>query len=163
MRIDVAIVDTVPLGVDTPADLERARDTPEVPTMKPGTSTTMAKSTTNKIAFQGEPGANSASRLPRRLSGHGAAALPDLRGRLRRGTSGEAELAMIPIENSVAGRVADIHHLLPDSRLHIIGEHFLPIHYQLMALQGRHAREIKTVHSHIHALGQCRKIIRKLG
>ena len=70
---------------------------------------------------------------------------------------------MIPIENSLAGRVADIHHLLPTSGLHIVGEHFLPIHFQLMAPKGATLKDIRTVHSHIHALGQCRKIIRKHG
>ncbi|MBZ0230186.1 MAG: prephenate dehydratase, partial [Bauldia sp.] len=76
---------------------------------------------------------------------------------------GEADLAMIPIENSVAGRVADIHHLLPTSGLHIVGEHFLPIHFQLMAPKGARQKDVRTVHSHIHALGQCRKIIRANG
>ena len=70
---------------------------------------------------------------------------------------------MIPIENSIAGRVADIHHLLPTSGLHIVGEHFLPIHFQLMALPEADLGTIKDVYSHVHALGQCRKIIRKLG
>ncbi len=69
---------------------------------------------------------------------------------------------MIPIENTIAGRVADIHHLLPESRLHIVGEYFLPIHFDLMVLPGvEDATEIRTVHSHIHALGQCRKYIRR--
>jgi prephenate dehydratase len=70
---------------------------------------------------------------------------------------------MIPIENTIAGRVADIHHLLPESRLHIIGEYFMPIRFQLMVLPGVGHEEIRTVHSHIHALGQCRKIIRSNG
>jgi prephenate dehydratase len=70
---------------------------------------------------------------------------------------------MIPIDNSLAGRVADIHHLLPSSGFHIIGEHFLPIRFQLMAVKGAKLKGIRTVHSHIHALGQCRKIIRKHG
>ena len=77
--------------------------------------------------------------------------------------TGKADLAMIPIENTIAGRVADIHHLLPESKLHIVGEYFLPIHFQLMVLPGVERDEIKTVHSHIHALGQCRKYIRKNG
>jgi prephenate dehydratase len=77
--------------------------------------------------------------------------------------TGKADLAMIPIENTIAGRVADIHYLLPESRLHIVGEYFLPIHFQLMVLPGVQRSEIKTVHSHIHALGQCRKFIRKNG
>jgi prephenate dehydratase len=75
--------------------------------------------------------------------------------------TGKADLAMIPIENTIAGRVADIHHLLPESRLHIIGEYFLPIHFQLMVLPGAKFEGIKSVYSHIHALGQCRKVIRK--
>src|SRR5690606_832873 len=75
--------------------------------------------------------------------------------------TGKADLAMIPIENTLAGRVADIHYLLPRSKLHIVGEYFLPIHFQLMVLPGVDISEIKSVHSHIHALGQCRKIIRK--
>ena len=70
---------------------------------------------------------------------------------------------MIPIENSIAGRVADIHHFLPQSGLHIIGEYFLPIHFQLLAVKGAKIEDLKSVHSHVHALGQCRKIIRKYG
>jgi prephenate dehydratase len=77
--------------------------------------------------------------------------------------TGKADLAMIPIENTIAGRVADIHHLLPESKLHIVGEYFMPIHFQLMVLPGVKRDEIKTVHSHIHALGQCRKYIRRNG
>jgi prephenate dehydratase len=77
--------------------------------------------------------------------------------------SGEADLGMIPIENSVAGRVADIHHLLPQSGLFIVGEWFLPIRHQLMAPRGAKLADVKTVESHVHALGQCRRIIRKLG
>ena len=70
---------------------------------------------------------------------------------------------MIPIENSIAGRVADIHHLLPTSGLHIVGEHFLPIHFQLMALPGADLGTIKTCTAMSMRSGQCRKIIRKLG
>src|SRR5713226_3335528 len=69
-------------------------------------------------------------------------------------SSGEADLGMIPIENSVAGRVADIHHLLPQSGLFIVGEWFEPIHHQLMAPRGAKLAGIKTVESHVHALGQ---------
>jgi prephenate dehydratase len=76
---------------------------------------------------------------------------------------GDAELAMIPIDNSIAGRVADIHHFLPDSGLHIIAEHFLRIRFALMALPGAKLDEITTVHSHVHALGQCRRFIREHG
>ena len=75
---------------------------------------------------------------------------------------GEARLAMIPIENSVAGRVADIHHLLPDSGLFIVAEHFERVRHQLLTLPGVKLGELKTVHSHTMALGQCRKAIRAL-
>lgn len=74
--------------------------------------------------------------------------------------TGGAELAMIPIDNSIAGRVADIHQFLPTSGLHIIAEHFLPIRFHLMALPGTSLDRIETVHSHIHALGQCRAFLR---
>jgi prephenate dehydratase len=74
-----------------------------------------------------------------------------------------AELAMIPIDNSVAGRVADIHHLLPDSGLHIIGEHFQKVVHHLLAPQGATLSGLKTVHSHVHALPQCRRLINELG
>ena len=69
---------------------------------------------------------------------------------------------MIPIENSIAGRVADIHSLLPASGLHIVGETFLPIHFQLLAVPGARIEDLRSVHSHTHALGQCRNIIRRL-
>ncbi|WP_141014860.1 prephenate dehydratase [Nocardioides sambongensis] len=78
-------------------------------------------------------------------------------------TTGAAELAMIPIDNSIAGRVADIHHFLPGSGLHIIGEHYLRIQFMLMAVPDASLDTIRTVHSHVHALGQCRKVIRELG
>ena len=75
----------------------------------------------------------------------------------------KAKLAMIPIDNSVAGRVADIHHLLPDSKLHIIGEHFQRVDHHLLALPGTKIEDLTHVHSHVHALPQCRNIIRELG
>ncbi|MDX2027722.1 MAG: prephenate dehydratase [Alphaproteobacteria bacterium] len=74
---------------------------------------------------------------------------------------GQAELAMIPIENSVAGRVADVHHLLPEGGLHIIGEHFQPVVHHLLALPGAKLADIKQAHSHVQALSQCRTWLRK--
>src|SRR5580704_8031984 len=76
---------------------------------------------------------------------------------------GRAQLAMIPIENSVAGRVADIHHLMPDSGLNIIGEHFERVNHHLLAVPGASLETIRTVRSHVHALSQCRNLIRRLG
>lgn len=113
-----------------------------------------------KIAFQGEPGANSDTACRDAYPDMEPLPCATFEDSLNAIDSGAASLGMIPIENTIAGRVADIHHLLPQSHLHIIGEYFLPIHFQLMALPGVQKSEIKSVHSHIHALGQCRKIIR---
>jgi prephenate dehydratase len=116
-----------------------------------------------RIAFQGEPGANSHLAIEEVFPGATAvpcATFEDALGAIR---LGRADLGMIPIENSVAGRVADIHHLLPASGLFIVGEWFLPVHHQLMAPRGAKLADIKTVESHVHALGQCRHMIRKLG
>jgi prephenate dehydratase len=114
-----------------------------------------------RIAYQGEPGANShiacADVYPD-LEPLACATFEDAFAALQEGS---VELAMIPIENSIAGRVADIHSLLPASGLHIIGETFLPIHFQLLAIPGARIEDLKSVHSHIHALGQCRNIIRR--
>jgi prephenate dehydratase len=115
------------------------------------------------IAYQGEPGANShiacINRAPG-LSPTACATFEDAIGAVRTGT---ARYAMIPVENSVAGRVADVHHLLPNSGLHIAGEHFERIYHQLMALPQAALETVKTVHSHTHALGQCRTVIKALG
>src|SRR6266700_8408423 len=70
---------------------------------------------------------------------------------------------MIPLHHSVAGRVAAIHHLMPESGLHLVAEHFMPVRHQLLAVNGATLDGIRTVESHVHALGQCRKVIRKLG
>jgi len=123
----------------------------------------MAPKTDNLIAFQGLPGAYSdlacrnafpdMETLP-------CAAFEDVFAAVH---DGKARLAMIPIENSVAGRVADIHHLLPGSGLHIIGEHFQRVNHQLLVLKGTKIEDLKTVHSHVHALSQCRKIMREYG
>src|SRR3979409_2332816 len=125
----------------------------------------MIKTTTtpNKIAFQGEAGANSHIAIAEAYPDAEALACPTFEDAVAGITAGEADLGMIPIENSVAGRVADIHHLLPESGLFIVGEWFLPIHHQLMAPRGAKLSGIKTVESHVHAPGQCRRIIRKLG
>jgi prephenate dehydratase len=115
----------------------------------------------NKIAFQGEPGANSDTACRNMYPGMEPLPCPTFEDAFNAVESGKARLAMIPIENTIAGRVADIHHLLPESPLHIIGEYFLPIHFQLMAMKGTKLDDIANVLSHIHALGQCRKILRK--
>jgi prephenate dehydratase len=116
-----------------------------------------------KIAYQGEPGANSHIACIEAYPTCEPMPCGTFEDAFQAVADGEAQLAMIPIDNSVAGRVADIHHLLPRSNLYIIGEHFLPVHHQLMIVPGADMSTVRTVHSHVHALGQCRKAIRELG
>lgn len=75
---------------------------------------------------------------------------------------GEVDLAMIPVDNTLAGRVADVHRLIPDNNVFIIGEHFQPIHHCLLGVKGSKIEDLKYVHSHIHALPQCRQLIKEL-
>jgi prephenate dehydratase len=116
-----------------------------------------------KIVFQGEPGANSHLAIHEVYADAEAMPCATFEDCFAAITSGEAEIGMIPIENSVAGRVADIHHLMPHAGLHIVGEHFMPVRHQLLGVKGATLADIKTVESHVHALGQCRKVIRELG
>jgi prephenate dehydratase len=115
------------------------------------------------ISYQGEPGANSHIACADVYPGWTPLPCATFEDALTAVQDGSAALGMIPIENSIAGRVADIHALMPGAGLHIVGEYFLPIHFQLLGLKGARIEGIRTVHSHIHALGQCRKIIRRLG
>jgi prephenate dehydratase len=116
-----------------------------------------------KIAFQGEKGANSHIAIHEAYPTAEALPYATFEDAFTAIVSGEADLGMIPIENSLAGRVADIHHLMPTAGLHIVGEWFLPIRNQLMAPKGATLQGIRTVESHVMALGQCRNFIRKLG
>src|ERR1700741_3574090 len=116
-----------------------------------------------KIAYQGEPGANSHIACQQAYRNYEPLACPTFEDAFAAVRGGRAALAMIPIDNSLAGRVADIHHLMPASQLHIVAEWFLPVQHQLAAPRGATLRTIRTVESHIHALGQCRSVIRKLG
>ncbi len=117
----------------------------------------------NIIAFQGETGAN--SDIACRTVRPGMETLPctsfeDTFAAVR---DGKAAFAMIPIDNSVAGRVADIHHLLPESGLFIIGEHFQRVEHHLLAVKGTKLEELTHVRSHVHALNQCRNFIQEHG
>jgi prephenate dehydratase len=116
-----------------------------------------------RVVFQGEPGANSHIACLEVFPDCEPVPQPTFEDCFQAVASGEVQLAMIPIENSVAGRVADIHHLLPTSDLSIIGEHFLPVHHQLLGVPGATVKELEVVQSHVQALGQCRKLIRSLG
>ncbi len=117
---------------------------------------------TKKIIFQGERGANSDLACREAYPNYEPVPAATFEDCFTALTNGDVDLGMIPIENSVAGRVADIHHLMPTSKLHIIGEWFLPIRNQLMAPKGATLQTIKSVQSHVMALGQCRNIIREL-
>jgi prephenate dehydratase len=117
----------------------------------------------NTIAFQGEAGAN--SHIACREAFPDMVDLPcdTFEDVFAAVNEGRARLAMIAIENSLAGRVADVHHLIPGTGLYIVGEHFLPVRHQLLGLKGTKIEDIKSVHRHVHALGQCRRAIRELG
>jgi prephenate dehydratase len=129
----------------------------------PNNSGDKSSDTSNVIAFQGVAGAY--SDMACRAVHPDMTTLPcdtfeDTFAAVR---DGKAALAMIPIENSSSGRVADIHHLLPDSGLHIIAEHFQVVHHQLLAAKGASLDTVKTVRSHVQALSQCREFTRAQG
>ena len=116
-----------------------------------------------RIAYQGEPGANSHLVCQQHYPGWESLPCASCEDAFAAVESCDADLAMIPIDNTIAGRVADIHHFLPTSDLHIVGEKFLRIQFALMATPGTDVSTLRTVHSHVHALGQCRGVIRELG
>ncbi|MGH6949907.1 MAG: prephenate dehydratase [Vitreimonas sp.] len=115
------------------------------------------------ISFQGEPGANShiaAREAYSELEPLPCASFEDAFAAVG---EGQARYAMIPVENSLFGRVADVHHLIPESGLFIVGERFVPIRHQLLGLKGATLEGLTHVRSHPQALGQCRKLLRDLG
>lgn len=122
-----------------------------------------APSAGSRIAYQGERGANSHVACDECFPGLVSVPCATFEDALQAVKTGDCTYAMIPIENTLAGRVADVHHLLPEAGLYIVGEHFLPIRFQLMAVKGASLEGITDVYSHVHALGQCRKVVRKLG
>jgi len=117
----------------------------------------------HNIAFQGERGAN--SHIAARAVHPDYEPLPcaTFEDAFQAVSEGRARYAMIPIENSLAGRIADIHHLLPESGLYIVAEHFEPMRHQLLGVKGATLKDLKSVISQAPALGQCRNIIRSLG
>lgn len=117
----------------------------------------------NTIAFQGVPGAYSDKACRGAFPEMTTFSCPSFEDTFAAVRDGKARYAMIPIENSSAGRVADIHHLLPESGLHIVGEHFQKVEHQLLAVAGAARDQVKTVHSHVQALSQCRHYIRREG
>ncbi|MBY0566158.1 MAG: prephenate dehydratase [Hyphomonadaceae bacterium] len=118
---------------------------------------------TDRISFQGEPGANSHIAAREAYPALEPMPCPSFDDAFAAVSEGQARYAMIPIENSVAGRVADVHYLIPDSGLYIIGERFVPIKHQLLGLKNATLEGLTHVRSHPQALGQCRKELRTLG
>jgi prephenate dehydratase len=115
-----------------------------------------------KVAFQGEPGAYANLAAFEALPGKQYVPCPTFEQAVDAVKGGEADLCIIPVENSLMGRIADIHHLLPEAGLHIVGEHFLPIHHQLLAIKGATLAGLKSVYSQGPALAQCLKVIREM-
>ena len=118
---------------------------------------------TRTIAYQGEPGANSHIACSAAFPDHAPMACRTFEDCFIAVEKGDADLAMIPVENTIAGRVGDIHYLLPTTQLHITGEYYLPIRFQLMALPGTKLADVKKARSHIMGLGQCRNFLRRHG
>ena len=116
-----------------------------------------------KIAFQGVPGAYSHMACQLVKPDMDAVACASFEDMLTEVQDGRASLAMVPVENSIAGRVADIHHLLPSSGLYIIGEHFHRVNHHIMAPRGATLDQLTHVHSHAQGLAQCRERLRSLG
>ena len=116
-----------------------------------------------KIAFQGELGANSDEACRTHFPDHETLPCATFEEAFEAVSSGAAELAMIPVENSIAGRVADVHHLLPSSKLYIVGERFKAIRFQLMANPGVKLEDVQVAVSMPIALAQCRRSLKKLG
>ena len=126
-------------------------------------SAAQARDPATVIAFQGAPGAYSEAACVARYPAMATLPCKTFSDTFAAVADGRAGLAMIPIENSAAGRVADIHQLLPQSDLHIIAEHFERVRHNLLACPGADPSGLETVHSHVHALSQCRRLIDRLG
>ncbi|MBW8882828.1 MAG: prephenate dehydratase, partial [Asticcacaulis sp.] len=123
----------------------------------------MSTDTTRRIAYQGEPGAFSHQAIKRWFGDFTATPFPTFEAAFEAVHGGACEMGMIPVENSVAGRVSDVHHLLPHSGLKIIGERFLPIEMNLMAVPETSLDKIRVAASHAMALLQCRNSLREMG
>lgn len=115
------------------------------------------------IAYQGSPGAHSDMACRRAYPYYNTVACHSFSEAIRMVEQKKADLCMIPIENSKAGRVAEIHNILPETTLSVVSEHFMPIEHQFLGVPGSKISDIKQVYSHPQALMQCRKFIEKLG
>ncbi|MET9149119.1 MULTISPECIES: prephenate dehydratase [unclassified Streptomyces] len=115
------------------------------------------------VAYQGERGSNSATAARALFPDGSELPCTGFEQALDAVSLGTADVAVIPVDNSAAGRVADVHHLLPESGLFIVGEYFLAIRFDLMGVPGATLDQVECVRSHVHALGQCRKLLREGG
>ena len=115
------------------------------------------------VAYQGEPGSNSATAARALFPDRRELPCTGFEQALDAVALDDADVAVIPVDNSAAGRVADVHHLLPESRLFIVDEYFLAIRFDLMGVPGTSLEHVECVRSHVHALGQCRKLLREGG
>ena len=115
----------------------------------------------NKVAFQGEMGAYSHLALQEVFPHASAIACPTFEDVFQFAKDNSEYRIIIPIENSLAGRVADIHYLIPKYKLQIHAEHFQKVSHNLLGIKGASIKDIKTVRSHTQAIEQCRKIIAK--
>jgi prephenate dehydratase len=115
------------------------------------------------VAFQGAPGAYSHLACREALPDLVPLPCPSFEDAFAAVREGRAACGLIPIENSTAGRVADIHQLLPEGGLFITAEHFLRVRHQLLAPKAASVKTVKRVYSHVQGLSQCRKVIKELG
>ncbi|MBB5515274.1 prephenate dehydratase [Rubricella aquisinus] len=116
-----------------------------------------------RVSFQGEAGAYSHQAVVEVFPGAEALPCKTFEAAIDAVREGRADHAMLPVENSTYGRVADIHQLLPHSGLHIVGEHFVRVHINLMALKGVTLDQVKEAQSHTVLLGQCRSFLKEHG
>jgi len=120
-------------------------------------------STPKTIAFQGNVGSYAHLAAIQAYPNATAQAYPTFEDAFTATENGITDLSLIPIENSTIGRIADIHHLMPKTSLHIVAEHYLPIQHCLMAKQGTKLEDIKTVYSQLPALSQCQNTLKTMG
>jgi len=118
---------------------------------------------TARISFQGLVGAYSHQACTEAFPDHEGVPCNSFEGAMAAVKDGRAELAMLPVDNSTYGRVADIHHLLPESGLHIVGEHFLRVHINLLGVPGVRLEDVRVAMSHTVLLGQCREFLHAHG
>ncbi len=118
---------------------------------------------TGRIAFQGNPGAYSHQACVEAFPGLEGLPSESFEAAIAAVREGRADYAMLPVENSTYGRIADIHHLLPDSGLHIVGEHFVRVHANLLAVPGTRLEEVEVAVSQAPLLGQVRRFLKAHG